>query len=149
MPEGDLSQHWTEGPARWAASIILGAACLGGLGYSIFGRPVGPGSAVAPAPQRAAASPARQADRPIDAEAGSPPRIIDVVEDETYAQRINVNTAGAAELELLPGIGPALAERILADRAANGPFTSVDDLMRIKGIGPRTVARLRDMARAD
>src|SRR5690606_9762334 len=128
-------EHWTEGPARWAASIVLGLACLGGLGWSIFGRPVHP---AAPTQGHRAGS-SQAAPGPSAA-----PEVIDVVADHTYAQRINVNTAGEAELQLLPGIGPALAARIIEDREANGPYESVDDLMRIKGIGPRTVARLRE-----
>jgi competence ComEA-like helix-hairpin-helix protein len=56
--------------------------------------------------------------------------------------KINVNTSDAASLAVLPGIGPALAERIIADRNASGPFRDAQDLQRVKGIGPRTVARL-------
>jgi comEA protein len=142
--------HWTEGPARWAASIVLGAACLGGLGWSIFGRPVAVGPGGLPARAVTDRSPAAESRDAAAIEAGrGTAEVIDVVEDESYAQRIDVNTAGSAELQLLPGIGPALAERIMQDREANGPFSSVDDLMRVKGIGPRTVARLRDMARAE
>lgn len=132
--------HWTEGPARWVASIVLGAACLGGLGWSILGRPVRPMETGLPAVRAGVGEPGSASDEPT---------VIDVIRDDAYAQRININTAGEAELQLLPGIGPALAARIIEDREANGPFESVDDLMRIKGIGPRTVARLRDMARVD
>ena len=46
-------------------------------------------------------------------------------------------------LELLPGVGPAIARRIVESRAAEGPFPTVDALDRVKGIGPRTVERLR------
>ncbi len=49
---------------------------------------------------------------------------------------LNVNEATAAELEELPGIGPALAERILAWRAENGPFSGPEDLQRVSGVGP-------------
>lgn len=62
-------------------------------------------------------------------------------------QLLNINTASAAQLELLPGIGPALAQRIIADRAERGPFLSVDDLDRVRGIGPRTLERLRPLIR--
>jgi len=58
--------------------------------------------------------------------------------------RINVNTATEAELSVLPGIGPRLAERIVADRTANGPFDSLDDLTRVRMIGPRTVERIAE-----
>lgn len=60
--------------------------------------------------------------------------------------RINLNTASAAELELLPRIGPALSKRIIEDRDANGPFKSLDDLDRVRGIGPRTILNIRDHA---
>jgi competence protein ComEA len=50
---------------------------------------------------------------------------------------IDLDHAGAAELELLPRIGPALAARIVADRAAKGPFGSLEALeKRVRGIGP-------------
>ncbi|HEY3353940.1 MAG TPA: ComEA family DNA-binding protein [Polyangia bacterium] len=56
---------------------------------------------------------------------------------------VDPNRAAEDELRALPGIGPALARRILEERAARGPFRSVDDLARVRGIGPRTVERLR------
>ena len=59
---------------------------------------------------------------------------------------MHLNTATQAELELLPGIGPTLAVRILEDRQTHGPFRSVDDLQRVRGIGARTVDRLREYA---
>ncbi|WP_156222874.1 helix-hairpin-helix domain-containing protein [Pseudactinotalea suaedae] len=57
---------------------------------------------------------------------------------------VNINTADAVALEALPGIGPALAERIIAWRAENGPFPSVDALTNVSGIGPAILARLQD-----
>ena len=61
---------------------------------------------------------------------------------------VNVNRAAAAELEALPGIGPVLAERIVADRGANGPFAGLGDLERVSGIGPALIARLEGIATA-
>ena len=58
---------------------------------------------------------------------------------------VNLNSAGAADLEELPGIGPALAERIVAWRAENGPFTSVDELDEVSGIGPSVLGQVRDL----
>lgn len=60
---------------------------------------------------------------------------------------VALNRATAAELEALPGIGPALARRIVAWRAQNGPFRSVDDLSRVPGIGSATLERLRPRVR--
>jgi competence protein ComEA len=63
--------------------------------------------------------------------------------------RINLNAASPAELCVLPGLGPMLAQRIVDDRDSRGPFASVDDLDRVSGIGPATVERLREFAVAD
>lgn len=60
--------------------------------------------------------------------------------------RINVNTAGAAELETLPGVGPALSQRIIDYRTRNGPYSSLDDLAGVRGISSRMVEELRDLA---
>ncbi len=58
---------------------------------------------------------------------------------------ININTADTALLDTLPGVGPSTAQRIVADREANGPFASVDDLARVTGIGPKKLESLRDL----
>lgn len=60
--------------------------------------------------------------------------------------KVDINLAGSDELATLPGIGPALAARILAYRLEHGPFRTVDDLTAVKGIGPATVRDLRDFA---
>ncbi len=70
------------------------------------------------------------------------------VAGEDRAGAVNVNAADAAALDELPGIGPVLAERIVADRTANGPFVSIEDLDRVSGIGPSLVARLAGLATA-
>ncbi|MEL7237327.1 MAG: ComEA family DNA-binding protein [Planctomycetota bacterium] len=57
--------------------------------------------------------------------------------------RIDPNRATAAQLAAMPGLGPARAADILADREAGTPYTSADDLQRIKGIGPAMVNKLR------
>ena len=56
---------------------------------------------------------------------------------------VNVNTATAAQLDALPGIGPSKAAAIVADRDANGPFGSCDELSRVTGVGAKTVATLK------
>jgi competence protein ComEA len=58
--------------------------------------------------------------------------------------KININTASAAELEALPRIGPALAQRIIEYRAANGPFQRIEDITRVRGIGPATFEQIKD-----
>ena len=60
-------------------------------------------------------------------------------------QLINVNTATPTELEELPGIGPVLAEAIVSYREEHGPFTSVDQLEDVSGIGPVTLGEIRDL----
>lgn len=59
--------------------------------------------------------------------------------------KININTAGTAELDKLPGIGPALAERIIQYRTENGPFVQPEDLMNVSGIGPKTYEKMSSM----
>ncbi len=58
---------------------------------------------------------------------------------------ININQATVEELEALPRIGPAMASRIVNYREENGPFHKKDDLMKVKGIGTKTFARLKDL----
>ncbi len=58
---------------------------------------------------------------------------------------VNVNAATAAELEALPGVGPATALAIVSERDGNGPFLSVDDLDRVPGIGPAKIEALREL----
>jgi len=63
--------------------------------------------------------------------------------------RVNINAASAAELALLPGIGPVRAERIVRYREEHGDFASVDDLARVPGLGAKTVANLAPYATVD
>lgn len=71
----------------------------------------------------------------------------DVVNAKTAAivsvgEPVNINTATAEQLQTLPGIGPALAQRILSYRAENGPFASVAELTKIEGIGIKRLEKL-------
>ena len=59
--------------------------------------------------------------------------------------RVNLNTADQAQLETLPRVGPALAQRILDWREANGRFSAVEDLLSITGIGDKTFDGLKDL----
>ena len=76
--------------------------------------------------------------------AGSAP-VSEASLDGEASTRINVNTASSSELQALPGIGPKKAGAIVAYREANGPFKRVDDLVEVKGIGPKTLAKLRPL----
>ena len=60
---------------------------------------------------------------------------------------LNINTATAAELTTLPGVGEATAAEIVRDREANGAFASIEDLMRVSGIGEKKFAKLKDKIR--
>ena len=57
---------------------------------------------------------------------------------------VNINTASAAELQTLSGIGPSMAQSIIDERTQNGAFVSVDDLMRVSGIGEKKLAKIKD-----
>jgi len=88
------------------------------------------------------------------ADAGSVPATLRAAVDEGVAaearanrplsagERIDPNFADAAELRRLPGIGPAKAEAILAERRRGGPYASLADLRRVPGLGPTTIERL-------
>lgn len=59
--------------------------------------------------------------------------------------KVSINSATAEQLQELPGIGPATAEKIVADRKANGPFASPEDLTRVSGIGQKKYEALADL----
>jgi len=71
---------------------------------------------------------------------GAPPLIRDMM--ALSSQRLDINAATVADLEALRGIGPSMAERIVADREARGEFPSLQSLTRVKGIGPSLLSRM-------
>ncbi len=64
--------------------------------------------------------------------------------DPAVVHRVDINRADPVEMAVLPGIGDVLAGRIVEDRRVHGPFSGVDDLDRVHGIGPRIIERIRD-----
>ncbi len=74
-----------------------------------------------------------------------PTAIPELVTSGSDEDLVNINTALAFELESLPGIGPALAQRIVEYRNANGPFLSTEDIVNVPGIGPGTYERIKDL----
>ncbi len=66
------------------------------------------------------------------------------VEKKTGQGKVNINQASADQLTTLPGIGPAMAKRIIEHRTKNGPFKKTEDLMSVKGIGQKKFSVLKD-----
>jgi len=127
-------RDWSRTPAALFACAVLGILSLTGLGWSISRSLRQPPQAVQPTPLAASDVPATRMIAP-------PTRTT----RPDAIKRVDVNTADLAELDLLPGIGPALRQRIIDSRTADGPFESIDDLQRVSGIGPRTVEKLRPL----
>lgn len=65
--------------------------------------------------------------------------------DQILEGKINLNTASVDQLDLLPGIGPAYAQRIIDYRDANGPFKAASEIQNIAGIGPKTFEKIKDL----
>jgi|GEM_PF-342039 len=109
-----------EGPRGPRSGIVGPEPAAAGGAATPAGGPAAPGPAAPPGgPAPAAAAPG--------AGAGT----------------VNLNTADATQLDALPGVGPATAAAILSWRAAHGPFTSVDQLTEVDGIGPASLTKLR------
>ncbi len=70
-------------------------------------------------------------------------------ENKIEDKKININTADAEQLTLLPGIGEVIAQRIVDYRTENGPFQSVDDIINVSGIGETKLEQLRPYAKVD
>jgi competence protein ComEA len=77
---------------------------------------------------------------PRSRESQPSPGTLDQIEG---SQLLNVNTADESELEVLPGIGPFLAKRIVEYRRKNGPFSTVEELDNVDGIGPRKLEEFK------
>ncbi len=100
------------------SAAILGIASISGLIWSMT---------------TTAATPAAHTQQTIETGQPAPARLM-----------IDINTASIDQLQLLPSIGPKLAQRIIDDRTEHGSFESLKDLDRVTGIGPKTLERLAD-----
>lgn len=139
---------------RWIASLIATALGMLALGFSlgsggevpqsdarVLPQPAGPTApsaplvteppALQPVPIAAAPAPSQASEAPGTPDA---PRLL--------VRRVNINTATSAELELLPGVGPAMAARIIEHRRTKGPFRGRADFDSVRGIGEKTLERL-------
>jgi len=65
-------------------------------------------------------------------------------EGSSDARMLNINQATAEEFQLLPGIGPSLSRRIVERRETGGGFRKIEDIMQVKGIGPKTFEKIKD-----
>lgn len=65
------------------------------------------------------------------------------VSNEVHQYRININSAKLKELDNLPGIGPSMAQRIIDHRNQNGPFQSLDEITKVKGIGAKSFEKIK------
>lgn len=70
---------------------------------------------------------------------------LDPATDSSTPSLVNINLAGVDELDELPGVGPATAQAIVDDREENGSFSSIEDIMRVSGIGEAKFERMRDL----
>ncbi|MBT4864479.1 MAG: helix-hairpin-helix domain-containing protein [Planctomycetaceae bacterium] len=80
---------------------------------------------------------------------GLQPIEIDRLPERSLEFQLEINSATWVEWMQLEGIGETLAHRIVADRETHGPFLSVEDVGRVKGIGPKTIDKIRPWLRAE
>lgn len=132
---------------RWGLLLCCAGFLLFGLGL-YFGRTTG-GTVLyqRPAAASSVAAEAPEApEGPETPEAPEEPAAPEETETEPdgMASRVNLNTADAAALESLPGIGPALAQRIIDYRMANGPFQTTAEIQDVRGIGAGIYEKIKD-----
>ena len=77
------------------------------------------------------------------AASAAPPEAAKGAPAAAKAGAVDLNSASEAQLQEVPGIGPSLAKKIVEFRNENGPFKSVDDLLKVRGVGEKSLERLR------
>lgn len=132
---------------RWGLLLCCAGFLLFGLGL-YFGRTTG-GTVLYQRPAAASSVAAEAPEAPEEPEAPEAPEEPAAPEEtetepDGMASRVNLNTADAAALESLPGIGPALAQRIIDYRMANGPFQTTAEIQDVRGIGAGIYAKIKD-----
>lgn len=135
-----MSQTWKWGftPGERSALLLICAAVLVGLGYRAFQQhrtPVVPPLTAQDSIMLAAIAEAVSPDGSITAEPA----------DTACGGLLDINTATSEQLEELPGIGPALAGRILAARDSLGGFKEAEELLTVRGIGPKRLDKIRPL----
>ena len=139
---------------RWGLLLCCAGFLLFGLGL-YFGRTTGgtvlyQRSAAASSVAAEAPEAPEEPEAPEAPEEPAAPEKTETEPEETETEpegmvsRINLNTADAAALESLPGIGPALAQRIIDYRMANGPFQTTAEIQDVRGIGAGIYAKIKD-----
>lgn len=132
---------------RWGLLLCCAGFLLFGLGL-YFGRTTG-GTVLYQRPAAASSVAAEAPEAPEAPETPEAPEEPDAPEEtatepDGMASRVNLNTADAAALESLPGIGPALAQRIIDYRTANGPFQTTAEIQDVRGIGAGIYEKIKD-----
>ena len=161
----DAAVNAAAGDGRWIATVVASAIGMLAIGVSLGSGgslPHDPSSVVPPsrtAPAHVSTALMSRADSPEANPASSPtppaseaipPAAVAATDDApdratpapSLTRLIKINTATASELELLPGIGPAMAARIITHRTEKGPFRSKSDLDQVRGVGEKTLERL-------
>lgn len=128
-------------------SRVVDALRAGG-GFSVHADPDAINLAARVADGEHVLIPYKNVQAPVEANnnaAEAPPPRYTQANQGAAQRRVDINSAGAAELRSLPGIGPGLSQAIVDYRAANGPFAAPDDLMKVRGIGRKRFDALKDL----
>ncbi len=99
-------------------------------------------------PRSSSPSPSTPSSDASDAPTAAPSSSLASPSASPTSTLVDINTADETQLDALPGIGPALARRIVEYRASHGRFSSVDQLLEVSGIGEKTLAKLRPLVTA-
>lgn len=141
----NLAEKVTDGEKIFVPAKAPAAPMLAPPGNVIGHESVKPGTAPAPpapAPVKTAAAPPKPSRMAKAAGTGKPAKL-----SSPSQGQININTADADQLQRLPGIGPAMAERVIAYRQQAGGFQKIEDLQEVSGIGPKKYAKIAPLVK--